>query len=130
MGGPIPADYRVEDIARAYISDMQRVRPSGPYFLGGMCMGGILALEMAQQLVAKGERVELLVIVDTWLTDPRRYEPGFLSFATSVAKNRVGVVLALASGTRAAQLASTTGTEGGVRRVLALAGEARQHEPI
>ena len=86
MGGPVPANYRVEDIATAYMSDIQEVRPRGPYFLGGMCMGGILVLEIAQQLVAQGEKVELLVIVDTWLTDPRRYEPGFKNFATLATK--------------------------------------------
>ena len=83
MGGPVPADYRIEEIAAAYVRDVQVVRPEGPYLLGGMCTGGILALEMAQQLVAQGEKVELLVIVDTALTDPRS-EPGFVSFASPV----------------------------------------------
>jgi len=41
------------------------VRPHGPYVLGGHCDGGLIALEMARQLQEAGERVELVVMVDT-----------------------------------------------------------------
>jgi thioesterase domain-containing protein len=42
------------------------VQPHGPYFLGGYCLGGVLAYEMAQQLTALGEKVELVMMVDTY----------------------------------------------------------------
>ena len=38
---------------------MRAIRPHGPYVLGGHCYGGIVALEMARQLRAAGERVDV-----------------------------------------------------------------------
>jgi thioesterase domain-containing protein len=38
----------------------------GPYLLGGYCLGGVIALEMARQLTAAGENVELVVMLDTY----------------------------------------------------------------
>ena len=40
-------------------------QPRGPYFLGGYCMGGTVALEVAQQIRAQGEQVALLAMFDT-----------------------------------------------------------------
>ena len=58
-GGPFR--YRtIEETARYYISELQKVQPVGPYLLGGYCLGGIIAFEMARQLVRQGERVALL----------------------------------------------------------------------
>jgi acyl carrier protein len=48
---------KVEDMARIYLQEVRRVQPRGPYFLGGYCMGGTVAYEMAQQLTAQGESV-------------------------------------------------------------------------
>ncbi len=56
---------RIEDMASLYVSEVQRVQPHGPYFLGGYCMGGTIALEMAQQLKDRGEDVALLALLDT-----------------------------------------------------------------
>jgi thioesterase domain-containing protein len=55
---------------------MQRVQPSGPYVLGGYSFGGVVALEIAQQLVARGERVALLVLLDPPSLDPQRTPRG------------------------------------------------------
>ena len=52
-------------MAAKYIKVIQTVQPEGPYFLGGACFGGSVAFEMAQQLLAFGQRTELLVIIDT-----------------------------------------------------------------
>jgi len=48
-----------------YVDAVQRVQPRGPYFLGGYCMGGTVAYEMAQQLSAKGEQVGMVALFDT-----------------------------------------------------------------
>src|SRR3990172_4685299 len=37
-------------LASHYIEQVRRVQPSGPYLLTGMCSGGVVAFEMAQQL--------------------------------------------------------------------------------
>ena len=59
-------DYpRVEDLAASYLAEVRTVQPVGPYFLGGLSFGGIVAFEMAQQLSAAGEEVALLVLFDT-----------------------------------------------------------------
>ena len=56
---------RIEDMARLYISEIRQVQRHGPYFVGGHCMGGTLALEVAQQLHTAGEPVALLALFDT-----------------------------------------------------------------
>ena len=54
----------IEDMARVYLADLRQFQPEGPYLLGGACMGGAVAFEMAQQLVAAGERVDLLALIE------------------------------------------------------------------
>ncbi len=56
---------RIEDMAAYYIEALRTVQPTGPYLLGGWSMGGIVALEMAQQFHAQGQRVALLALLDT-----------------------------------------------------------------
>lgn len=55
----------VPDRARRYIQIMRGIQPKGPYILAGESFGGILALEMAQQLKMMGEEVRLLVMMDS-----------------------------------------------------------------
>jgi amino acid adenylation domain-containing protein len=62
--------FSVEGIAAHYLSEIRRVQPDGPYFLGGYSFGGTVAFEMARQLVAGGEAVGLLALFDT-------YGPGY-----------------------------------------------------
>jgi acyl transferase domain-containing protein/thioesterase domain-containing protein/acyl carrier protein len=54
-----------EEMARAYLEEMRTVQPEGPYLLGGFSGGGVTAYEMARQIVAGGDRVGLLVMLDT-----------------------------------------------------------------
>ena len=55
----------VPKMATHYIGEMRRAQPTGPYRIGGYCVGGGVAYEMAQQLQAVGEIVEVLVLVDS-----------------------------------------------------------------
>jgi thioesterase domain-containing protein len=59
------ADLTIEDMAAFYISEARRKQPHGPYLLGGLCAGGVIAYEMARQLVQAGENVELVVLLET-----------------------------------------------------------------
>ncbi|MGE5831235.1 MAG: alpha/beta fold hydrolase, partial [Micromonosporaceae bacterium] len=52
-------------MAARYLEDVRARQPSGPYLLGGWSMGGLVAYEMAQQLVSAGDRVGLLVLIET-----------------------------------------------------------------
>jgi thioesterase domain-containing protein/acyl carrier protein len=56
---------RVEDMAAHYIREIRALQPIGPYHLAGASMGGMIAFEMAQQLVEQGERVGLVALLDT-----------------------------------------------------------------
>jgi acyl-CoA synthetase (AMP-forming)/AMP-acid ligase II/thioesterase domain-containing protein len=60
----------VEEIADAYLAECRRVQPAGPYRIGGFCMGGPIAVEMARSLARDGERVDLLLI-DPRVSPPR-----------------------------------------------------------
>ncbi len=60
------ARRRIEDIATDCIDTMRELQADGPYRLAGFSSGGITAIEMAQQLRAKGQQVELLALLDTY----------------------------------------------------------------
>lgn len=59
-------DYRVEAMARFYIRELRKLQPTGPYFLCGYSFGGLVAYEMAQQLVQAGQEIGLLTLIDTY----------------------------------------------------------------
>jgi len=65
LGGQQPLLTKIEEMASLYVQEIQSVQPHGPYFLGGYCMGGTVAYEIAQQLTARGEQVALLAFFDT-----------------------------------------------------------------
>ncbi len=60
----LPVPPTVETMAVAHIKSMRSVQPEGPYLLGGWCNGGLVAYEMARQLHAAGQAVDLLVLMD------------------------------------------------------------------
>ncbi|HET7748424.1 MAG TPA: AMP-binding protein [Terriglobales bacterium] len=60
---PLPAS--IEAMASAHLETLLSVQPHGPYLLGGYCNGGLVAFELAQQLLRRGEAVDLLFIFDT-----------------------------------------------------------------
>lgn len=54
----------IEKMAAHGVECLRRLQPTGPYLLGGLCAGGLIAYEMAVQLQRLGERVEFLAILD------------------------------------------------------------------
>ena len=56
----------VEEMARAYIDEIRRIQPRGPYRIGGFCLGGLVSFEMGQQLRAEGEEVSLLLMIECY----------------------------------------------------------------
>jgi len=65
LDGEQPVLTRIEDMAALYVQEIQSIQRHGPYFLGGYCLGGTIALEMAQQLTKNGEEVAMLALFDT-----------------------------------------------------------------
>ena len=65
--GQKPHD-RIEEMAACYLEEIRGVQPQGPYLLGGWSMGGLIALEAARQLLAAGQTVAQVVMLDTYLS--------------------------------------------------------------
>ncbi|PRT07964.1 non-ribosomal peptide synthetase [Bacillus wiedmannii] len=54
----------LEEMAAYYIEAIKKHQPKGPYLIGGYCVGGTVAYEMAYQLQKQGETVDTLAIMD------------------------------------------------------------------
>ena len=65
MRDPESFTIGVPGVTQIYMKEIQRRQPKGPYLLGGWSAGGVLAYEMTRQLIAKGEKVEKLVLIDS-----------------------------------------------------------------
>lgn len=55
----------IEAMAALYVKEIRRAQAHGPYYIGGYCMGGTLAYEVARQLKNEGEEIALLALFDT-----------------------------------------------------------------
>ena len=55
---------RIPDMAAYYVQQIRQTQPEGPYFLGGMCAGGLLAFEVALQLEAQGLSIGFVALLD------------------------------------------------------------------
>jgi thioesterase domain-containing protein len=67
--------YRsIEDMAAEYNMALREIQPHGPYFLGGWSFGGLVAFEMAQQLLHQDQVVALLALLDS-LAPPPKQQP-------------------------------------------------------
>jgi amino acid adenylation domain-containing protein len=58
--------HSIEEMANEYIKEMLIVQPHGPYLLAGGSMGGMIAFEVAVQLINRGEKIEKLIMFDTF----------------------------------------------------------------
>ncbi|HVA90569.1 MAG TPA: AMP-binding protein, partial [Chloroflexota bacterium] len=61
-GGPIP--LTIEEMAAETLKLVRAAQPEGPYLLGARCAAGTETFELARQLRADGQRVDLLVLID------------------------------------------------------------------
>ena len=55
---------QVEQIATDYVATIRARQHRGAYFLMGVCLGSLLAHEIARQLEISGERIALLVLLE------------------------------------------------------------------
>jgi amino acid adenylation domain-containing protein len=53
------------EMAEYYNSLIRGFQPRGPYYLGGWCYGGVLAVEIARLLKTQGETIGLLALLET-----------------------------------------------------------------
>lgn len=66
LDGRQPPLHSIEEMASRYIEEVRAARPHGPYLLGGYCLGGSIAVEMAHQLRTAGEKVALVALFETY----------------------------------------------------------------
>ena len=69
----------IEEMAVHYLQEIRTVQPYGPYLLGGYCLGGTIAYEMAQRLAAQSEPVGIVAMLDTY-NFTRALRSSFASF--------------------------------------------------
>ncbi|MFJ2744339.1 amino acid adenylation domain-containing protein [Streptomyces sp. NPDC087440] len=70
-GGPVQqADQPLDVLAADYVERITALRPHGPYRLLGWSAGGHLAHEVAVRLQERGERVDQLVVLDSYPAQP------------------------------------------------------------
>jgi hypothetical protein len=67
-GDAVPAT--IEAMAADRIRAVRQIRPEGPYAIGGHCNGALVAFEMARQLVAAGDEVLAVVLIESRAPGP------------------------------------------------------------
>ncbi|HEX8350320.1 MAG TPA: non-ribosomal peptide synthetase, partial [Hymenobacter sp.] len=69
----------IEEVAAHYVAAITASNPHGPYALSGYSFGGIIAFEMAKQLLSAGKAVKMLALFDTY---------AYPSYSATSASNR------------------------------------------
>jgi thioesterase domain-containing protein/acyl carrier protein len=89
----------MNEVAAAYVRVIRESRPRGPFILIGLCAGGVIAYEAAQQLRQAGESVPLVVMADTWVPGYIKRLPFirrllfYCSYRLHSVKHKCGLVL-------------------------------------
>ncbi|MGZ8937597.1 MAG: amino acid adenylation domain-containing protein [Limisphaerales bacterium] len=65
LKAPELTHHSMEEMVRYYVGLLREFQPRGPYYLGGWCYGGIVAVEMARILAKEGEKIAMLALLET-----------------------------------------------------------------
>ena len=71
--GAEPLPLPIEAIAADRLRLILNAQPKGPYRLCGYCLGGLIAFEVARLLIAAGEKVEMVGMIDSPTVNARLY---------------------------------------------------------
>ena len=63
----------IEELAADYLKKIRDVQIDGPFWIGGFSFGGVVAYEIARQLIELGENVAGLFLFDSWSPMPYRF---------------------------------------------------------
>ena len=99
----------VEAMAQFHLEAIKQLQPHGPYLLIGYSLGGLVALEIAQRLSARGEKIALLALAESY---PHRNQLGLVQkvlLSLRLAKRRMWSPRASVSGRTRAQLSERSG---------------------
>jgi acyl transferase domain-containing protein/thioesterase domain-containing protein len=75
LDGNLPDNLNMEEMASYYLKEITAVQPDGPYYLGGYCFGGCLAIEAARQLRAQKKEVPLVTLINCSTHEYPKYLP-------------------------------------------------------
>jgi GT2 family glycosyltransferase/thioesterase domain-containing protein len=89
-------------MAAHFAREIRAKQPHGPYHLGGLCAGGVIAYEVARLLRRDGERVGLLALLDATAPQAKR-------LPLRVTRQRLRRVGALASAAARGRIADAAG---------------------
>ncbi|KAF2764036.1 polyketide synthase [Teratosphaeria nubilosa] len=65
MKDPTKWECGIEVVSLIYLAEIKRRQPKGPYIIGGWSAGGVIAYAVAQAILAAGEKVEKLFLLDS-----------------------------------------------------------------
>mgnify|MGYP001545417886 CR=1 FL=1 len=68
----------IKAMAQCYLREIKDKDSTGPYLLGATCMGGMVAFEIARQLVGEGRKVALLAFFDVNYPLPQNRHPDWI----------------------------------------------------
>jgi len=88
----------IEAMAQFHLDAIKELQPGGPYFLIGYSLGGLVVLEIARHLLAEGEKVALLALVDSYPHKNHLSASQRMHLSLSVTKRRVGSLMKSALG--------------------------------
>ncbi|KAG0034167.1 hypothetical protein BGZ83_004215, partial [Gryganskiella cystojenkinii] len=74
LNGIEPVAESIEAMVMDYIHQLRRIQPHGPYQLLGWSFGGNIAHTMAAELERMGDKVDLLVVLDSKLYSKEKQE--------------------------------------------------------
>lgn len=60
------------EMSQKYVAEIKKIQPNGPYYIGGACIGTIIAVQVVKLLNNCGDKVEVLFLIDP--NDPNIYE--------------------------------------------------------
>lgn len=62
--GAAPPYESVLEMAADYAAEIRRELPGGPYLIGGLCPGALVAMEVARRLLEERQRVGAVLMID------------------------------------------------------------------
>jgi amino acid adenylation domain-containing protein len=80
LDGNLIKGAALEEMAADFVAELRNFQPEGPYFLGGFSLGGLLALEAAEQLTASGQQVALVIMIQSIHPEATDYKPNTPAF--------------------------------------------------
>ena len=85
-----PGHATIDAMATDYMQYIRGVQSQGPYILGGHCVGGLVAYEIAQRLRTAGEEVAMVFMLDTPNVKSENFKP---ASTTEVMREKLRLVV-------------------------------------